>query len=76
MNSKYINTRNVQNFDEDLEIFVFIEMNKFLTEEEFDNLFYKGDEEGDDNGFIFKYYNMVEILYGMSFNIRRLKTKH
>ena len=72
MNSKYINTRNVKNLDEDLEIFVFIKMNKFLTEEEFGNLLYKGDEEGNDNAFIFKYYNLVKRLYGMSFNIRRL----
>ena len=65
MNSKYINTRNVKNLDEDLEIFVFIKMNKFLTEEEFGNLLYKGNEEGNDNAFIFKYYNLVKRLYGM-----------
>ena len=72
MNSKYINSRNVKNLDEDLEIFVFIKMNKFLTEEEFGNLLYKGDEEGNDNDFIYKYYNLVKRLYGMSLNIRRL----
>ena len=72
MNSKYSNTRNVKNLDEDLEIFVFIKMNKFLTEEEFGDLLYKGDEEGNDNAFSFKYYNRVKRLYGMSFNIRRL----
>ena len=49
MNSKHFNTRNVKNLDADLEIFVFIKMNKFLTKEEFDNLLYEGDEEGNDN---------------------------
>ena len=48
MNIKYINTRNVKNLDEDLETFVFIKMNKFLTEEEFDNLL----DDGSDNDFI------------------------
>ena len=48
-------------------------MNKFLTEEEFENLLYTGDDEGNDNDFIFKYYSMVKRLYDMSFSIRRLK---
>ena len=48
-------------------------MNKFLTEEEFDNLLYEGDERGNTNGFIFMYYSMVKRLYNMSFSIKRLK---
>ena len=54
MNNRDFDTRNVKNLDDDLEIFVFIEMNKFLTEEEFDNLLYEGDDEGNANDFIFK----------------------
>ena len=60
MNNRDFDTRNVKNIDDDLEIFVFIEMNKFLTEEEFDNLLYESDDEGSTNDFIFQYYNMVK----------------
>ena len=59
--------------DEDLEIFVFIEMNKFLTAEEFANLLYTGDDDGHDNDCIFKYYGIVKRLYGISVNTERLK---
>ena len=73
MNNEDIDNRNVKNIDDDLEIFVFIEMNKFLTEEEFYNLLYKGDDEGNTNVFIVKYYSMVKRLYNMSLSIKRLK---
>ena len=48
--------------DEDLEKFVFLEMNNLLTVEEFATLLYTGDNDGDDNGFIFKYYGIVQRL--------------
>ena len=73
MNNKDIDIINNETLDDDLEIFVFIEMNNFLTIEEFGNLLNEGDDEGHDNDFIFKYYSMVKILYNMSFNIKRLK---
>ena len=60
MNNEDIDNRNAETLDDDLEIFVFIEINKFLTEEEFDNLLFEGDEEGHANDFIFKYYSMVK----------------
>ena len=73
MNNKDIDVRNNETIDDDLEIFVFIEMNNFLTIEGFDNLLYEGDDEGNDKGFIFKYYSMVKRLCNMSFSIKRLK---
>ena len=41
-------------------------MNNFLTIEGFGNLLYEGDDEGNDNDFIFKYYSMVKRLYNMT----------
>ena len=73
MNNKDIDVRNNETIGDDLEIFVIIEMNNFLTIEGFDNLLYQGDDEGNDNDFIFKYYSMVKRLYNMSFSIKRLK---
>ena len=72
MNNEDIDNRNAKTLDDDLDIFVFIEMNKFLTEEEFDNLL----DDGSDNDFIYKYYSMVKRLYNMSFSIKRLNMKH
>ena len=46
MNNKDIDSRNAEALDDDVEIFVLIDMNMFLTEEEFDNLLYEGDDEG------------------------------
>ena len=69
MNNRDFDTRNAEALDDDLEIFVFIEMNKFLTEVEFDNLL----DNGYVNGFIYKYYSLVKRLYNMSFSIKRLK---
>ena len=73
MNNGDIDNRNAETLDDDLEISVFIEMNKFLTEEEFENLLYEGDDEGNANDFNVKYYSMVKRLYNMSFSIKRLK---
>ena len=72
MKNEDIDNRNAETLDDDLEIFVFLEMNKFLTEEEFDNVLYEGDEEGNANDFVFKYYSIVKGLYNMSFSIKRL----
>ena len=72
MNNKDIDIRHNETFDDDLEIFVFIEMNNFLTIEGFDNLL-ECDDEGYNNDSIFKYYSMVKKLYNMSFNVKRLK---
>ena len=47
-------------------------MNNFLTIEEVGNLL-ECDDEGYNNEFIFKYYSMANIVYNMSFNIKRLK---
>ena len=68
INTRDFDTRNIKNLD-DLEIFVFIEMNKFFTEEEFDNVL----DNGYVDGFIYTYYSMVKRLYNMSFSIKRLK---
>ena len=73
MNNKDIDIRNNETLDDDLEIFVFIEMNNFFSIEGLGNLLYEGDDERNDNDFIFKYYSMVKRLYNMSFNIKRLK---
>ena len=73
MNNKDIDIMNNETLDDDLEIFVFIEMKNFLTIEEFGNLLCEGDDEGNDNDSVFKYYSMVKRLYNMSFNIKRLK---
>ena len=72
MNNKDIDIINNETIDDDLEIFVFIEMNNFLTIEGFDNLL-ECNDEGYNNDFIFKYYSIVKQLYNMSFNIKRLK---
>ena len=72
MNNKDIDIINNETIDDDLEIFVFIEMNNFLTIEGFDNLL-EWNDEGYNNDFIFKYYSIVKQLYNMSFNIKRLK---
>ena len=72
MNNKDIDIINNETIDDDLEIFVFIEMNHFLTIEGFDNLL-ECNDEGYNNDFIFKYYSIVKQLYNMSFNIKRLK---
>ena len=71
MNNKDIGIIHNETLDDDLEIFVFIEMNNFLTIEGFDHLL-ECDYEGYNNEFIFKYYCMVKRLYNMSFNIKRL----
>ena len=72
MNNKDIDIINYETIDDDLEIFVFIEMNHFLTIEGFDNLL-ECNDEGYNNDFIFKYHSIVKQLYNMSFNINRLK---
>ena len=72
MNNKDIDIINNETIDDDLEIFVFIEMNNFLTIEGFDNLL-ECNDEGYNNVFIFKYYSIVKQLYNRSFNIKRLK---
>ena len=72
MNNKDIDIINNETIDDDLEIFVFIEMNNFLTIEGFDNVL-ECNDEGYNNDFIFKYYSIVKQLYNMSFNIKRLK---
>ena len=72
MNNKDIDIINNETIDDDLELFVFIEMNNFLTIEGFDNLL-ECNDEGYNNDFIFKYYSIVKQLYNMSFNIKRLK---
>ena len=72
MNNKDIDIINNETIDDDLEIFVFIEMNNFVTIEGFDNLL-ECNDEGYNNDFIFKYYSIVKQLYNMSFNIIRLK---
>ena len=72
MNNKDIDIINNETIDDDLEIFVFIEMNNFLTIEGFDNLL-ECNDEGYNNDFIFKYYSIVKQLYNMSFNVKRLK---
>ena len=72
MNNKDIDNRNNETLDDDLKIFVFIEMNDFLTIEGFGNLLHEGDDEGNDNDSIFKYCSMVKKLYNMSFHIKRL----
>ena len=72
MNNKDIDIINNETIDDDLEIFVFVEMNNFLTIEGFDNLL-ECNDEGYNNDFIFKYYSIVKQLYNMSFNIKRLK---
>ena len=41
----------------------------FLTKEEIHNLLTECDDEGNDNDFIFQYYDMVKRLYSMSFSI-------
>ena len=64
-----IDIRNDKTLDEDLEIWVFIQMNEFLTRIEFDHLLTECDDEGNDNDSIFKYYNVVKRLYSMSFDI-------
>ena len=71
MNNKDIDIIHNETLGGDLEIFVFIEMNNFLTIEGFDHLL-ECDDEGYNNEFIFKYYCMVKRLYNMSFNIKRL----
>ena len=72
MNNKDIDIINNETIDDDLEIFVFIEMNNFLTIEGFDNLL-ECNDEGYNNDFIFKYYSIIKQLYNMSFNIKCLK---
>ena len=64
-----IDIRSVKTLDEDLEIWVFVQMNEFLTRIEFDTLLTECDDEGNDNDFIFEYYNVVKRLYSMSFDI-------
>ena len=64
-----IDIRSVNTLDEDFEIWTFIQMNDFLTKEEFHNLLSECDDEGNDNDFIFQYYDMVKRLYSMSFSI-------
>ena len=59
MNNKDIDIINNETIDDDLEIFVFIEMNNFLTIEGFDNLL-ECNDEGYNNDFIFKYYSIVK----------------
>ena len=71
MNNKDIDIIHNETLDDDLEIFVFIQMSNFLTIEGFDHLL-ECDDEGYNNEFIFKYYCMVKRLYNMSFNIKRL----
>ena len=44
-------------------------MNEFLTRIEFDTLLTECDDEGNDNDFIFQYYNVVKRLYSMFFDI-------
>ena len=73
MNNKDIDIINNETIDDDLEIFVFIVMNNFLTIEGFDNLLTECDDEGYNIDFIFKYYSMVKQLYNVSLNIKRLK---
>ena len=51
MNNKDIDIINNETIDDDLEIFVFIEMNHFLTIEGFDNLL-ECNDEGYNNVFI------------------------
>ena len=64
-----IDIRSVKTLDEDLEIWTFVQMNEFLTRIEFDTLLTECDDEGNDNDFIFEYYNVVKRLYSMSFDI-------
>ena len=52
MNNRDIDSRNNEALDDDLEIFVFIQINKFLTIEGFENLLIEYDDEGNDNDFI------------------------
>ena len=59
MNNKDIDIIHNETLDDDLEIFVFIEMNNFLTIEGFDHLL-ECDDEGYNNELIFKYYCMVK----------------
>ena len=64
-----IDIRSVKTLDFFLEIWTFIQMNEFLTRIEFDTLLTECDDEGNDNDFIFQYYNVVKRLYSMSFDI-------
>ena len=73
MNNKDIDIIKNETLDDDLEIFVLIAMNNFLNIQEFGNLIYEGDDEGNDNDFIFKYYSMVKILYNMPFKYKTFK---
>ena len=59
MNNKDIDIIHNETLDDDLEIFVFIEMNNFLTIEGFDHLL-ECDDEGYNNESILKYYCMVK----------------
>ena len=63
MKNEDIDNRNAETLDDDLEIFVFIEVNKFLTKEEFDNLLYEGDEEGNANDFILRTIIWKNIIW-------------
>ena len=69
MNNRDFDTRNAETLDDDLEIFVFIEMNRFYTEKEYDNVL----DNGYVDGFIYQYYRMVKRLYNMSVSIKLLK---
>ena len=71
MNNKDSDIIHNATLDDDLEIFVFIEMNNFLTIEGFDHLI-ECDDEGYNNEFIFKYYCMVKRLYNIAFYFKRL----
>ena len=57
--------------DEDLDMFVFNEMNKILTVEGLDNFLYTGYDDGDDNDFTFE-YDYLSKDYMISDNIESL----
>ena len=69
MNNEDIDNRNVKKIDDDLEIFVFVEMNKFFAKEEFGTVVDNGYVED----FVYKCYSMVKRVHTMSFSIKRLK---
>ena len=72
MNNKDIDIINNKIIDDDLDIFVFIEMNNLVTIKGFDNLL-ESNDEGYNNDYIFKYYNIIKQLYNMLFYINFLK---
>ena len=56
MNNVDFDTKNAETLDDDTEIFVFIEMNRFYTEKEYDNVL----DDGYVDGFIYNYYRMAK----------------